>query len=56
MEWFFPVAFLIGFLTFYLVLRKETADNSLTKRGFIKFLGVFAVIFLISFGVVFFLN
>ncbi len=54
MEWFFLVMFVVSFLAIYLVIRKDTNNKSLTRRGFIKLIIMFVAIFVISFGVVYF--
>ncbi|RIW33098.1 DUF3976 domain-containing protein [Bacillus salacetis] len=55
MKWFFPVMIIVGVLVSVFAVRGEKeSDGSLTKRGFVKILIVLAVLFLASFGTVYF--
>ncbi|UOQ45940.1 hypothetical protein MUN89_08470 [Halobacillus salinarum] len=54
MQWVFPVLFIVGFFISYLVIRRETKNNSLTKKGFIKLIITMILLFLVAFGLGFF--
>ncbi|QAS54494.1 DUF3976 domain-containing protein [Halobacillus litoralis] len=56
MEWFFPIVFVVGFGVLYFVIRKETHNNTLNKRGFIKLIVTFLLLFVFVFGVVLLAN
>lgn len=56
MEWFFPVMFLVGFIALFTLTRKETKQNSLTKKGFVRLVIGLVILFAISFSVVYLLG
>ncbi|MGP4060193.1 hypothetical protein [Halobacillus sp. H74] len=56
MEWFFPIVFVVGSGVIYFVIRKETHNNTLNKRGFIKLIVTFLLLFVFVFGVVLLAN
>ncbi|WP_431799809.1 DUF3976 domain-containing protein [Halobacillus andaensis] len=47
--WFFPVIVIAGFLGIYLWAKDDIKGSSITKRGFIKMLIGFVVIFVLAF-------
>ncbi|WP_281975813.1 DUF3976 domain-containing protein [Halobacillus litoralis] len=56
MEWFLPIVFVVGFGVLYFVIRKETHNNTLNKRGFIKLIVTCLLLFIFVFGVVLLTN
>ncbi|KIL50875.1 hypothetical protein [Jeotgalibacillus campisalis] len=55
MEWVFPVLALIGFLLLYAVTKRNTNNGSLSRKGFIQFIAVFAGTFAAVIGIVYYL-
>lgn len=51
MSWFFPVVFLITFGISYYILKKETTNGSLSKKGFYQITVFLLFIFLLAFSV-----
>ncbi|WP_345243831.1 DUF3976 domain-containing protein [Pontibacillus salipaludis] len=56
MEWLFPTLFVVGLLVSYLLIKKETVNHSLTRKGFYQFIALMIVLFIASFGVVYVSN
>ncbi|MYL36179.1 hypothetical protein [Halobacillus litoralis] len=49
MSWFFPVMFLFTFGISYIILKKETTNGSLSRKGFYQIAAFLVIIFLLAF-------
>ncbi|WP_156969113.1 hypothetical protein [Pontibacillus chungwhensis] len=56
MEWFFPTLIVVGMVVSYILIKKETVNHSLTRKGFYQFIALMIVLFIVSFGVVYVSN
>ncbi|MFD2629952.1 hypothetical protein [Oceanobacillus kapialis] len=53
-QYFSIILFIVGFAFFYLFIRKDVDEEKrMTKKGFVKFLSVMVLLFLITFSLVF---